>query len=49
MCDLYPEVRPQLAAFTEQDFWTAPDIWEERIEPKRDHVLDYLDGRIPSV
>lgn len=44
LCDLYPELAEPLAAFTVEDFWSAPDIWEERIAPNRDRVLRWLSG-----
>jgi Nucleotidyltransferase of unknown function (DUF6036) len=44
VCDLHPELRDPLAEFGDTDFWTARDVWEDRIEPHRDLVLEYFDG-----
>ena len=43
-----PGVRESLAALSARDYWMEPDIWEDKIEPNRDRVLDYLDeaGRL---
>jgi hypothetical protein len=47
VCDRHPEVRERLAAVSEGDFF-AVDWWEE-MEPRRDRVLDYLDGQIDEL
>jgi len=44
VCDLHAKIREPLADLCVDDFWTAPDVWEERIRPHRDLVLEYLDG-----
>ncbi len=49
ICRLHPGLRAELAAFTAEDFWTAPDHWELRIEPHRDRVLAWLDGDIDEL
>ncbi len=44
ICDLDPAVRAPLAALSEADFREV-DLWEDTMAPRRDLVLDYLDGR----
>jgi len=47
VCDRHPEVRARLAAVSANDFFEV-DWWEE-MEPRRDRVLDYLDGRLEEL
>jgi hypothetical protein len=42
VCDRHPQVRDRLAAVSANDFFEV-DWWEE-MEPRRDRVLDYLEG-----
>ncbi len=44
-----PAARGFLAALGPADYWYAEDIWEERIEPRRDRVLDWVDGRVAKL
>jgi|GEM_PF-5846907 len=43
VCDRHPEVRERLAQVSASDFFEID--WWEQMEPRRDHVIDYLDGR----
>lgn len=44
VCDRHPEVRTHLASLTANDFFEVD--WWEQMEPRRDRVLDYLDGLV---
>lgn len=46
-CDRHPEVRDRLAAVSANDFFEID--WWEAMEPRRDRVLDYLDGRLEEL
>ena len=49
LCTLSPDVRSSLAALSSADYWMEDDIWEVYIRPRRDRILDYLDGKIPRL
>ncbi len=47
ICDRHPEVRGRLASVSANDSFEV-DWWEE-MEPRRNRVLDYLDGRVDEL
>lgn len=47
ICDRHPDIRDRLSAFSEADFFEV-DWWDE-MKPRRDRVLDYLDGLIEEL
>jgi len=47
--NLHPEVRGPLSALNGSAYWMEPDVWEAEIEPRRDRVLAFLDGRIRAL
>jgi hypothetical protein len=49
LCTESPDVRTALAALSAADYWMEEDIWEEFIEPRRNRVVDYLDGVVPRL
>ena len=49
LCNLRPEVRASLADLDGSDYWKVPDIWEDQLEPRRDRVLAFLDGKIRTL
>jgi hypothetical protein len=47
ICDRHPTVRDRLADVSENDFFEVD--WWEQMEPRRDHVLAYLDGELDEI
>ena len=47
VCDRHPEVRDPLAALSGADFLEVD--WWEQMEPRRDRVLAYLEGRVDEL
>lgn len=45
----HPEARLGLEALGGSDFWYAEDVWEERIRPRRDRILRWMDGDLASL